>query len=104
MKESITNEFAAHACVAAVRGTPYGLADVCEVSDKLLRTLHPEMEHDHVESDNGCEMITYTERSQDLFEGYLSEIESALRSIGLEYDTYNSTWVVKKEPDDAKLV
>ena len=86
-------EFVADACVAAVKGDAYGLADVCELSDRLLHLMHPDMNHECVKGMTS----SYPEASQDLFEGIMSEVEGALEKVGLTYDCFHSAWVIKRK-------
>ena len=90
MKGTMISEFVTEACVAAVRGEEYTLADVCEISDKILHIMHPDMNHESVEGITS----SYPKKSQALFGGYLGEVCEALEEMGLEYNTHNSLWEV----------
>lgn len=92
MKETMISEFTTYACAAAVSGNGYDLSDVCEISDKILHVMHPDMNHLQ-ENEDG--VGTYPEKSQVLFDEYLDEVESALTKIGLCYDISKSTWTVQ---------
>ena len=83
-------QFVADACVAAVQGDPYTLADVCEISDRLLHLMHPDMNHVYVEGMTS----SYPEASQDLFEKYKDEVERALAETGLVHSEHYSDWVI----------
>lgn len=86
-------EFVADACVAAVKGDPYTLADVCELSDRLLHLMHPDMNHQYVEG----MMTSYPEASQDLFGKIQDEVEHALAETGLVYSEPYSMWVIPEK-------
>ena len=92
MKSTMISEFVTHACAAAVSGNGYDLGDVCEISDKILHIMHPDMNHLKENDDGGG---SYPEKSQVLFDKYLDEVEFALTEIGLCYDITKSTWIVK---------
>ena len=92
MKATMIHEFVTEACVHAVAGNGYDHADVCEISDKILHVMHPDMNHLQ-EDENGCG--SYPAKSQALFDEYLDEVEFALQEIGLVYDISKGKWVVK---------
>ena len=102
MKDTLISNFCVDACKAANADHPFGTSDVCEVAHKVLVTMHPEIESHDVENPEG--VFHYTSQSQDLFNGYFDEVEGALNDIGLEYNSYNSTWVVKGGSSNAELV
>ena len=92
-KDTLISAYTAEARAAAAAGTPHGLADVCAVAHKILLAEYPDMQHDAVQGG------WYTEQSQELFSRYLAEVEAALHAAGLDYDTYNSTWVYRTQTE-----
>jgi len=96
MKETMMYQFVADACVAAVKGDPYSLAEVCELSDRLLHLMHPDMNHVHVEGMTS----SYPKASQDLYNNILSEVECALEKVGLVYSEHYCDWVIPDLKND----
>jgi hypothetical protein len=93
MSHNQISDFCAAACKAAKSEHPYNTSDLCELADKLLVELHPNLNHS-VEDPEG--VFYYTSESQLLFEKVFQEIELALIQSGLEYDQ-NSLWVFTKK-------
>lgn len=100
-KEAMINDFISRACVAAVNDEPYALSDVCELADTLLVTRHPEIERHVVEDPEG--VFHYNSPSEELFNTYLTEVESALEGVGLVYNAHASTWVVPPKQTDTYI-